>query len=158
MRVQLKLPACFALALTIGVISSPLRAAEGAIHDGTARWGSISNSDLAVTFAECAYADPPVLLNGSTAKDSEMRQLTDAVTSYMQAMQASLRCLTVKEQDLDDRLSEVQRTTISTLYNNGVDQMNFIAKEYNRQLRSFQMSDRASRSLPEDLRGLGRNP
>ena len=140
------------------MISSPLRAAEGAVQDGTARWGSISNSDLAVTFAKCAYADPPILLNGSTAKHSEMRQLTDAVTSYMQAMQASLRCLTVKEQDLDDRLSEVQRTTISTLYNNGVDQMNFVAKEYNKQLRSFQMSDRASRSLPEDLRGLGRNP
>ncbi len=142
----------------MGVISSPLRAAEGAVQDEAARWSGISNSDLAATFAKCPYADPPILLNGSTAKHREMRQLADAVTSYMQAMQASLGCLAVTEQDLDDRLSEVQRTAINTIYNNGVDQMNFVANEYNRQLRSFQSSDRASRSLPEDLRGLGRNP
>lgn len=154
---QLKLPACLALALTIGAMFLPLRVAAGAVQDVAVRWGTISSSDLSATFTKCAFADPPTLLNGPAAEYSEMRQLADAITSYMRAMQASLRCLAVREQNLEDRLSEVQRATISTIYNNGVDQMNFVAKEHNRQIRRFNMSDRAGQSLPDDLRGLGRN-
>ena len=153
----MKLLACLALALTIGVIASPSRAAEGAVQEDATRPGSTTSSDVAAAFTKCGFVDPPILLNGSTAKHNEMRQLADAVTSYLRAMKASLRCLTGTEQDLEATLSEGQRSIISTIYNNGVDQMNFVAKEYNRQLRTFNLSERTRQSLPEDLRRLGRN-
>ena len=149
----MRLCVCLVLALTIGVNASLLRAAEGAAQEE----GSISSSDLAAAFSRCAFIDPPTLQDGLTARQSAMAELATVVTSYLQTMQASLSCLTTTEQDLGDRLSKVQRATIDTIYNNGVDQMNFVAKEHNRQVRRFNMSERAGQSLPDDLRGLGRN-
>ena len=130
------------LALTVGLIASPLPAAEGALQDDTVQLRSTSSSDLETAFAKCGFVDPPIVLDGSTANQSDMARLADAITSYMQSMQASLQCLDVTEQDLKDGLSESQRSTISTIYNNGVDQMDFVAKEYNRQLRILRLSDR----------------
>ena len=149
----MRLCVCLALTLTIGANASLLRAAEGAAQEE----GSISSSDLAAAFSRCAFIDPPTLQDGLTARKSAMAELATAVTSYLQTMQASLSCLTTTEQNLGDRLSKVQRATIDTIYNNGVEQMNFVAKERNRQVRRFNMSDRAGQSLPDDLRGLGRN-
>ena len=89
----MRLCVCLALALTIGVNASPLRAAEGAV----------SSSDLAAVFSRCAFIDPPTLQDGFTARQSAMVELATAVTSYLQTMQASLSCLTTPEQDLGDR-------------------------------------------------------
>ena len=130
------------LALTVGLIASPLPAAEGALQDDTVQLRSTSSSGLEAAFAKCGFVDPPIVLDGSTANESDMARLADAITSYMQSMQASLQCLDVTEQDLKDGLSESQRSTISTIYNNGIDQMDFVAKEYNKQLRFFRLSDR----------------
>lgn len=138
----MKLAAYLALALTIGAIASPLRAAEDAVHEETAPWHSTSSSNLEAAFAKCGFVEPPILLVGVTAMRGEMSQLADAITSYLQSMQASLRCLDATEQDLKDGLSDIQRSTISAIYNNGVDQMDFVAREYNRQLRTFRLSDR----------------
>ena len=139
---QPKPAAYLALALTIGAIASPLRAAEGSVQEDTGRLRPASSSDLETAFAKCGFDDPPNVLDGSTANQSDLARLADAITSYMQSMQASLQCLDVTEQDLKDGLSESQRSTISTIYNNGIDQMDFVAKEYNRQLRIFRLSDR----------------
>ena len=138
----MRLAGYLALAFTIGAIAPPSRAAEGVVQEDTARLRSTSSSDLEAAFAKCGFVEPPIVLDGATAKQGEMSQLADAITSYMQSMQASLRCLDVTEQDLKDGLSESQRSTVSTIYNNGVDQMDFVANEYNTQLRFFRLSDR----------------
>ena len=108
----------------------------------TGRLRPASSSDLATAFAKCGFVDPPIVLDGSNANESDMARLADAITSYMQSMRASLQCLDVTEKDLKDGLSESQRSTISTIYNNGIDQMDFVAKEYNKQLRILRLSDR----------------
>ena len=84
--------------------------------------------------------------------EHEMRNLGVAVREYLSAMQDSLGCLESVEQNLSDLITDVQCATIDAVDNLGVDKMNFISSEYNKQVNVFRIGD----SIPklEDLRPL----
>ena len=88
---------------------------------------------------QCAFVDPPTVIDGSIAEPRAMRTLDAKIREYVTAMQASLACL---DRYQEGQLTELQRLTIDQIYDNGVDQLNFIVDAYNRQVRLFQMEDR----------------
>ncbi len=100
----------------------------------------IAQADL----KQCAFADPPTVIDGQWARRRDMRKLDEEIRTYASAMQASLTCI--------DRLGERQLTdadkqTLDSYYNNGVDQLTFIVDQYNRQVREFRISER----IPDPL-------
>lgn len=106
----------------------------------TAPGSNIARADL----KQCAFADPPALIEGQWAERREMRELDEEIRTYVAAMQASLRCL---DRLLERELANADRQMLDSFYNNGVDQLNFIVAEYNKQVREFRIADR----IPDQL-------
>ncbi len=106
----------------------------------TAPGSNIARADL----KQCAFADPPALIEGQWAERREMRELDEEIRTYIATMQASLSCL---DRLLERELANADRQMLDGFYNNGVDQLNFIVAEYNKQVREFRIADR----IPDQL-------
>jgi len=85
----------------------------------------------------CKFPEPPVIADGSKASQDEMAASGAAVRDFVGAMQTSLECLDRAEADLGAEITQEQKGTLTTLYNNGVDQMNTFASNYNAQVQLF---------------------
>ena len=97
----------------------------------TADSASSASAEALQIIRDCSFDAPPKILDGVSASRVEMEAMASAVRAYVDGMQASLACL-------DAALEEVgpaDRQIITYLYNNGVDQLNFVAGEYNEQVR-----------------------
>ena len=78
----------------------------------------------------------------TTLSTNKMRDLSKSVREYAAAMQESLDCMDSVESKLGATISDQQRGTIDTIYNNGVDQLNFITSEFNKQVSAYKMRQR----------------
>ena len=78
----------------------------------------------------CSFPPPPALLDGSIASNAEMEAMGNEVRAYATTMQASLACL----DEADDGVSSEEQKLIDYVYNNGVDQLNFVVTGFNDQL------------------------
>lgn len=87
--------------------------------------------------AHCKFPEPPVVPDGSVATEAEMGQAGSDVREFVSGMQSSLECLTSVETSMGDAITEEQQAQLVAIYNNGVDQMNAVAQNYNQQVRAF---------------------
>ncbi len=87
--------------------------------------------------SSCAFAKAPEIPDGATASPEAMSAIATAVRSYMGAMQDSLDCLESAEQGLGKEITDEQKLMVTAAYNSGVDQLNAVAENYNRQVRAF---------------------
>jgi len=101
--------------------------------------------------AACAFVGPPTILDGSTLSTNKMRTLADSVREYAAAMQTSLACMDSLEKQMGETLIDQQRATIDALYNNGVDQLNFITREFNKQVGAYKLRQRVPDLLNQEL-------
>lgn len=85
----------------------------------------------------CKFPEPPTVPDGAQATESEMGQAGVAVREFVSAVQSSLQCLTEAEKAMGEEIDEEQQAQLVTIYNNGVDQMNAVAQNYNAQVRAF---------------------
>ena len=97
--------------------------------------GEAASAELEV--GHCKFPDPPTVPDGAQATESEMGQAGVAVREFVSAVQSSLQCLTEAEQAMGDEITEEQQAQLVAIYNNGVDQMNSVAQNYNAQVRAF---------------------
>ncbi len=109
------------------------------IAPATAGEASAQVANSAPELTQCAFVDPPTVIDGSVAESRALRTLDVKIREYVTTMQASLACL---DQYQEGQLTELQRLTVDQIYDNGVDQLNFIVDAYNRQVRLFRMEDR----------------
>ncbi len=86
---------------------------------------------------KCKFPDPPTLLSGTEASADEMKAAGKSVRSYVNVMQDSLACIDKVQAKLDDKASDEQKAMLTTMYNNGVDQLNSVAGQYNDQVKAF---------------------
>ncbi len=101
--------------------------------------------------AACAFVEPPTILQGISSSADEMSDLTVSVRDYIAAMQESLSCMKSVEETLDETISDERRESIHVVYNNGVDQLNFIADEFNKQVREYKLRQRSVDRLEQEL-------
>ena len=95
------------------------------------------SADLNLNIEDCAYPDPPVIPDGATVTEDELRRAAGSVRDYQTAMEASLTCLDEAQADLGEDITEEQLSALNTLYNNGIEQLTTIADSFNQQLRIF---------------------
>ncbi len=93
--------------------------------------------EMTQKMAKCKYPEPPKVPDGATASEAAMGQAGAQVRDYVAGVQSSLQCLSEVEKSMGDDITDDQEATIVAVYNNGVDQMNAIAQEYNKQVRAF---------------------
>jgi hypothetical protein len=99
----------------------------------TAAQSTIAHDEL----KGCAFVDPPRLVDGALATAAEMQRLTDQIHDYVESMQQSLACL---DRLLANPVTRTERQSLEAIYNNGVDQLNFVVGEYNKQVRTYRMT------------------
>lgn len=85
----------------------------------------------------CAYPDPPPVPDGEVATEAEMGEAGTAVREYVAAVQEALQCLGELEAERGDGITSEEQATLIERYNQGVDQMNATAQEYNTQVGVF---------------------
>ncbi|GEM_PF-5744204 len=83
--------------------------------------------------AACAFPDLPEMVDGSNTDKEAMTRMGTQVREFIVSIEASLTCL----DNAAGTASPDKKAVIDHLYNNGVDQLNFIAKQYNEQVRRF---------------------
>lgn len=86
---------------------------------------------------KCKFAEAPALANGSDATEDEMKAAGTGVRSYVNDMQDSLACIDKVQTKLGDDASPEQKAMLTAMYNNGVDQLNAVAGQYNDQVKAF---------------------
>lgn len=86
---------------------------------------------------KCKFPDPPTSLNGADATADEMKAAGTNIRSFVSEMQESLACIDKVQTDLEDNISNEQKAMLTSMYNNGVDQLNAVAGEYNDQVKIF---------------------
>jgi hypothetical protein len=86
---------------------------------------------------QCSFPEPPVVPDGATATEAEMGQAGAAVREFVSGIQSSLECLGEAEKSMGEEITEEQQAQLVTVYNNGVDQMNAVANNYNEQVKTF---------------------
>lgn len=82
----------------------------------------------------CAYPKMPVIVDGSNTNENAMSEMGKQVREFVVSVEASLVCL----DKASEGASPENAAAINQLYNNGVDQLNFVAKQYNDQVRRYQ--------------------
>lgn len=82
----------------------------------------------------CAYPKLPVIVDGSNTNQNAMTDMGKQVRGFIVSVEASLVCLDKASKEA----SPENAAAINQLYNNGVDQLNFVAKQYNEQVRRYQ--------------------
>jgi len=106
------------LAVVLGVAAGALQAAE-------------------LDIEHCKFPEPPVVPEGAEATEAEMGQAGADVREFVANIQSSLECLTEAEQAMGEDITEEQQAQLVAVYNNGVDQMNSVAQNYNAQVRAY---------------------
>ncbi len=96
--------------------------------------------------AGCRFADPPQVIPGIDATKNEMANMGATVRAYLQDMNDSLACLSDKEAALGAGITGDDKALINAVYNQGVEQMQIIAKGYNDQLDVFEYRQRIPNS------------
>ena len=81
----------------------------------------------------CGYPDLPVIVDGSNTNKSAMSAMHQQVSEFVVSIEGSLECLDKAANQATPENAEI----INQLYNNGVDQLNFIATQYNEQVRLY---------------------
>jgi hypothetical protein len=79
----------------------------------------------------CQFAKPPQIAEGMFSNQAEMAEMGNRVRAYAASMQQSLSCL----DEAHEAVAPSQRDFLTYIYNNGVDQLNFVVSEYNQQVR-----------------------
>lgn len=87
--------------------------------------------------SHCKFPDAPEVPDGAEASETQMGHAGVAVREFVSEIQASLECLTAVETSLGEEITEEQQAQLVTIYNNGVDQMQAVAENYNEQVRVF---------------------
>lgn len=86
---------------------------------------------------ECTFPEQPAVPNGLDATKDQMAAAGKDIKGYVASMQASLACIDNVQENLDGETGGEQRTLLTKQYNNGVDQLNEVASNYNEQVRAF---------------------
>ncbi|MEH6557920.1 MAG: hypothetical protein V7459_01375 [Oceanicoccus sp.] len=81
----------------------------------------------------CAYPNLPAIVDGSNTSKEAMSRMGKQVREFVVAVEASLVCL----DNAAKKATPENAKVINQLYNNGVDQLNFIAKQYNEQAQRY---------------------
>jgi hypothetical protein len=81
----------------------------------------------------CAYPNLPTIVDGSNTNQEAMSRMGEQVREFVVAVEASLVCL----DNAANKATPENAKIINQLYNNGVDQLNFIAKQYNEQVQRY---------------------
>lgn len=97
--------------------------------------GVVQAAELEIS--HCKFPAPPTVPEGSAATEAEMGEAGAAVREFVAGVQSSLACLTEAEKSMGAEITEEQQAQLVTIYNNGVDQMNAVAQNYNEQVRAF---------------------
>ncbi len=127
---------CVTVLMALLLAAAQAAAATG--DAGAAKAATADNSvDLGQQMSKCKYPDPPKMPDGSKATESEMGQAGADVRDYIAGVQSSLQCLSAIEKSLGDNITKDEEKTLVGTYNKGVDQMNTVADEYNKQVRAF---------------------
>jgi hypothetical protein len=87
--------------------------------------------------SQCRFPEAPQIPDGVSATEADMAQAGSDVREFVSAIQSSLQCLSTAEESMGEEISEDQQAQLVAIYNNGVDQMNTIAENYNEQVRAF---------------------
>jgi len=90
-----------------------------------------------IAVSHCRFPEPPSLVDGASATEEDMAAGAAAVRAFVQDMQASLVCIDEVEAGLGEDITAEEKSSLTVLYNNGVDQMSAIAESYNAQVRAF---------------------
>ncbi len=81
----------------------------------------------------CAYPSLPEIVDGSNTNETAMSLMGKQVGEFVVSVEASLVCL----DKAANQASPENAKVINQLYNNGVDQLDFVAKNYNEQVRRY---------------------
>lgn len=95
------------------------------------------SADLNLGVEDCTFPVPPVIPDGATVTEEELRRAAGGVREYQVTMEASLACIDEAEAALGEEITEEQKSALNTLYNNGYEQLTTIADSFNQQLRIF---------------------
>jgi hypothetical protein len=87
--------------------------------------------------SHCRFPEVPAVPDGTQANEAEMGQAGGAVREFVAGIQTSLQCLTDVEKSLGDEITDEQQAQLVAIYNNGVDQMNAVAGQYNAAVRAY---------------------
>lgn len=87
--------------------------------------------------SHCKFPDAPEVPNGAEATETELGEAGVAVREFVSEIQSSLECLTAVETSMGEEITEEQQAELVAIYNNGVDQMQAVAENYNAQVRAF---------------------
>lgn len=97
--------------------------------------GAVQAAELDID--HCNFPEPPTVPEGAQATEAQMGQAGADVREFVANIQSSLACLTEAEQALGEEITEEQQAQLVAIYNNGVDQMNSVAQNYNAQVRAY---------------------
>lgn len=97
--------------------------------------GLVQAAELEVS--QCRFPDAPQIPAGVSATEADMAQAGSDVREFVSAIQSSLECLSTAEESMGEEITEDQQAQLVAIYNNGVDQMNAVAENYNEQVRAF---------------------
>jgi hypothetical protein len=97
--------------------------------------GMVQAAELDIS--HCKFPDPPEVPDGADATEAEMGAAGAQVREFVAGIQSSLACLTEAESALGDEVTEEQQAQLVAIYNNGVDQMNAVAQNYNEQVQAY---------------------
>ncbi len=93
--------------------------------------------DLGLDVKDCAFPEPPVVPDGNTAAQADLAAASAAIRAYQTDMQASFACIEEAIESLGEDITPEQNSALTSLYNNGVEQIEVIAASFNAQLRLF---------------------
>jgi hypothetical protein len=97
--------------------------------------GSVQAADM--DLSHCKFPEAPEVPDGTQASETQMGQAGVAVREFVSGIQTSLECLTSVETSMGEEITEEQQAQLVTIYNNGVDQMQAVAENYNEQVRVY---------------------
>ena len=93
--------------------------------------------ELGLDVENCAFPEPPVIPDGRFAPESKLAAAGAAMRSYQAEVQASLECIDELIESLGEDITSEQESALTSLYNNGVEQLTMIAESFNEQVRAF---------------------
>lgn len=107
-------------------------AAAASVAAGSA-WAEIEGVDL----SHCEFPEAPTVPDGNNATEAQMGQAGADVRAFVAEVQTSLKCLAEVEESMGEEITEEQQHELVVIYNNGVDQMNAVAQDYNEQVKVY---------------------
>ena len=87
--------------------------------------------------SDCDFPQSPSMPDGTSASQEEMASASTAVRDYVSNAQAALECLETAEANLGAEITPEQKSALTAQYNQGVDELNAVAADYNAQVKAF---------------------